>query len=234
MTWQDRRKSLVCSLRRWNGSEISKSTMQLDVKYAPKDVRVIASPGTIIREGDTFSLECMIKSSNPEVSEYLWYKDDQLMYEQLKKIEFKTEGNWHSGAYRCEAKNGVGSEKSEELSIDVQWIAPDGPCATPTPHLQLCAARMPHLGKDAPKDVQPTASPAMTIREGEIVSLECTLNSSDPEFSEYLWYKDDQVVDEWKNHKTIEFEIDGDQRSGTYRCQAKNSAGISKKNGCPS
>ncbi|KAL8220124.1 UNVERIFIED_CONTAM: hypothetical protein K2H54_039269 [Gekko kuhli] len=122
MTWEDHRKSLVCSLREQNGSEISKSTMQLDVKYAPKDVWVIASPGTIIRAGETLSLECMINSSNPEVSEYLWYKDDQLMDEWMndKKIEFKTEGDWHSGAYRCEAKNSIGSPKSNELSINVQ------------------------------------------------------------------------------------------------------------------
>ncbi|KAL8220127.1 UNVERIFIED_CONTAM: hypothetical protein K2H54_039304, partial [Gekko kuhli] len=31
-TWEDHGKSLVCSLERQNGLEISKSTMQLDVK----------------------------------------------------------------------------------------------------------------------------------------------------------------------------------------------------------
>ncbi|XP_060113649.1 B-cell receptor CD22-like [Heteronotia binoei] len=121
VTWKDHGKSLICSLKR-DRKEISQNTMQLDVKYAPKDVHVRASPGTIIREGETLSLECMINSSNPEVSEYLWYQDDQPMYEQpkLKKIEFVTKGERHSGAYRCVAKNSVGSQKSEELSIDVQ------------------------------------------------------------------------------------------------------------------
>ncbi|XP_077193045.1 B-cell receptor CD22-like [Paroedura picta] len=203
MTWEDHGKSLVCSLEEQNGLEISKSTMQLYVKYAPKDVRVIASPGMTIRAGETLSLECTRSSSNPEVYQYLWYKDDQLMFEwlKLKKIEFETEGDQHSGAYRCEAKNSVGSEKSEELRIDVQY---------------------------APRDVWLIASPGTSIHEGERLSLKCMLKSSTPEVSEYLWYKDDQVMDEWKNFKKIEFEAETDQHSGIYRCEAKNSFGTQK------
>ncbi|XP_015280818.1 PREDICTED: B-cell receptor CD22-like [Gekko japonicus] len=384
MTWEDHGKSLVCSLKRQNGSEISKSTMQLDVKYAPKDLQVIASPGTILRAGETLSLECMINSSNPEVSEYLWYKDDQLMDEWMndKKMEFKTEGDWHSGAYRCEAKNSIGSPKSSELSINVQShlhypsdpaasglepttenegpqsspllpstpegvssllpstsyplslseLPPSGVPVPPLPSSQepcdgrtlmeefsflsesldqivkaqnqfihssqvltsavvqltqklqeallqkrqetrvvpskikkqttsnngviqtvvnlqmswedhgkslICSLKKRNWSeiskstmqldvKYAPKDVRVIASPGTIMREGETLSLECRTKSSNPEVSEYLWYKDDQLMDDQPKLKRIEFETEGDKHSGAYRCEAKNSVGSLK------
>ncbi|XP_054855713.1 B-cell receptor CD22-like [Eublepharis macularius] len=127
VTWEDHRKNLFCSLERQDRSEISKSTKQLDVNYAPKGVQLIALPGTTIQEGQALSLECTIKSSNPEVYEYCWYKDLQLMYgcQNQSKIEFEAKGDQHSGVYTCEAKNSVGSQKSEELHIDVQSHSQD-------------------------------------------------------------------------------------------------------------
>ncbi|KAL8220120.1 UNVERIFIED_CONTAM: hypothetical protein K2H54_039221 [Gekko kuhli] len=214
MSWEDHGKSLICSLRRRNGSEISKSTMQLEVKCefclrmrdlgtvdAPKDVRVIASPGTIIQEGETLSLECTIKSSNPEVSEYLWYKDDQLMYDQptLNGIEFETKGDRHSGAYRCEAKNGFGSKKSEELRIDVQY---------------------------PPKEVKVWGMPPGGIKEGEKVDLQCS-SQGNPPISHYEWYKLPQT-DVFRNSDQLHFNAIQLEHAGTYYCVANNSLGQSE------
>ncbi|KAL8220122.1 UNVERIFIED_CONTAM: hypothetical protein K2H54_039249 [Gekko kuhli] len=175
--------------------------MQLDVKYAPKDVQVIATPGTIIRERERFSLECRIKSSNPEVSEYLWYKDEQLMDDQpkLKKIEFETEGDQHSGAYRCEAKNSVGSKKSEVLSIDVQY---------------------------PPKEVKVKRRPQEIIREGEKVELQCSSRGNPPVFH-YEWYKLPQT-DVFRNSDQLHFNAIQLENAGTYYCVANNSLGQSE------
>ncbi|KAL8220121.1 UNVERIFIED_CONTAM: hypothetical protein K2H54_039228 [Gekko kuhli] len=201
MSWEDHGKSLICSLRRWNGLEISRSTMQLEVKYAPKDVQVIASPGTTVREGETLSLECRIKSGNPEVSEYLWYKNDQLMYKQPKcnRIEFETKGDRHSGAYRCEAKNSVGSKKSEVLSIDVQY---------------------------PPKEVIVKWRSRGVITEGDRVELRCS-SKGNPPISRYEWYKLPQT-DVFRNSDWLHFNAIQLENAGAYYCVANNSLGQSE------
>ncbi|XP_060113651.1 B-cell receptor CD22-like [Heteronotia binoei] len=196
-TWKDHGKSLVCSLKR-DWKEISQNTMKLDVKYAPKDVQVRASPGTIVREGETLSLECMINSSNPEVSEYLWYQDDQPMYEQprLKKIEFETRGDRHSGAYRCVAKNSVGSQKSEELSIDVQY---------------------------PPKETKVNGWTGGAIEEGKRMDLQCSSNGNPP-VTHYEWYKEPQTAI-FRISKRLRFDAIQLGNAGTYYCVANNSLG---------
>ncbi|XP_077193038.1 B-cell receptor CD22-like [Paroedura picta] len=199
MTWEDHGKRLVCSLKRQR-TEISKSTVELNVKYAPKDVQLISSPGTAIREGETLSMECTCSRSNPEVSEYFWYKDDQLMEEwaKNKNIEFQTERDQHSGAYRCEAKNSVGSEKSKEIHIDVQY---------------------------PPKEVEVQRKPMQFIKEGEKVELKCSAKGNPWIFS-YTWYKLTQAGVFRKSFQ-LQFNAIQVEDIGTYYCTAENKLGKS-------
>ncbi|CAI5781255.1 B-cell receptor CD22-like [Podarcis lilfordi] len=159
-TWEDHRKTLTCTLKSHNGTEISQSTMTLDVKYSPKRVKLSAMPGITVREGEKLSLACTVNSSNPEVT-YQWYWKDMRKYEWRSPIkEFEPVGEQDSGVYRCTAENTVGSGSSE-LTINVQY---------------------------PPKDVKIDVSPGR-IKEGDNVVLRCS-SRGNPATNRHGWYKD--------------------------------------------
>ncbi|XP_054854875.1 B-cell receptor CD22-like [Eublepharis macularius] len=152
----------------------------IHVADPPKGVQLKAFSRTNIREGEKLSLECTIKSSNPNVSEYCWYKDGLLMYEcqNRNKIEFVTKGEQHSGTYKCGAKNSVGMEMSEELRIDVQY---------------------------PPKKVQVNGLPPQgNIKEGARMDLWCS-SKGNPPVTHYEWYKD-QDADVFRTGQQLQFD----------------------------
>ncbi|XP_066494921.1 B-cell receptor CD22 [Tiliqua scincoides] len=79
----------------------------------------------------------------------------------------------------------------------------------------------------APRGQELKATPSKTIQEGEKLSLECTVLSSNPPV-QYHWYKDHAESYEWRGPK-IEFNPVEEHHAGTYKCEVANTFGRSEK-----
>ncbi|XP_045061198.1 B-cell receptor CD22 [Coregonus clupeaformis] len=93
------------------------TTINMDVKYGPKNTSVSVSPSGEIVEGSSVTLTCS-SDANPPVNKYTWYfqnKTFQNGFGQIYNISnFKSKDNGH---YHCEAWNGRGSRNSTVLMI---------------------------------------------------------------------------------------------------------------------
>ncbi|XP_071219328.1 titin-like [Salvelinus alpinus] len=104
----------------WNGIKTGTSeSININVKYAPKNTSVSVSPSGEIVEGSSVTLTCS-SDANPPVNKYTWYKNNV--------TSPKASGQSYSitniisedrGEYYCEAKNGRGSMNSTALMIIV-------------------------------------------------------------------------------------------------------------------
>uniref|UniRef100_A0ABM5EQZ9 B-cell receptor CD22-like isoform X1 n=2 Tax=Pogona vitticeps TaxID=103695 RepID=A0ABM5EQZ9_9SAUR len=204
-TWKYHGKWLTCSLINNNEEVISQNTMKLDVKHAPKGVQLRADPGPTLREGEKLSLECLVKSSNPVVFEYQWWKDDDRTYEGINgsRMEINPVGRQHSGRYGCGAINALGTSESQELTIHVQ---------------------------DAPKGVELRAYPGPTLQEGETLSLDCRVNSSHPVVLGYQWLRNNHLIAGRINGSRMEIDPVERQHAGHYRCRTRNALGTTESN----
>lgn len=115
---------------------------------APKGIELSVDPGTTLREGERLSLVCSLKSSNPAVLEYQWWKNNQTIYEGSKgsRMEIDAVGRQHSGNYKCGARNTLGITESEELAINIQceWIHGADKRWVCTVHYVCWDLRLPH------------------------------------------------------------------------------------------
>ncbi|KAJ6663549.1 hypothetical protein lerEdw1_009628, partial [Lerista edwardsae] len=75
----------------------------------------------------------------------------------------------------------------------------------------------------APQSPMIKATPGRTIRAGERLSLECTIESSYP-MAEYQWYKDSARLSQRTGSK-IEFDPIEEGDAGTYKCKVSNKVG---------
>ncbi|XP_048449667.1 B-cell receptor CD22-like, partial [Rhincodon typus] len=74
-----------------------------------------------VNEGDTVNISCTSQNSDPAVSGYSWYSSTQnkrvdgqiLLFESISKLQ--------SGDYLCEARNNIGTGRSETITIRVQY-----------------------------------------------------------------------------------------------------------------
>ncbi|XP_072011106.1 B-cell receptor CD22 isoform X2 [Engystomops pustulosus] len=116
-SWRDNNKSISCVL--WGEKvENENKTIQLDVRYAPKNVKMIITPkGKQFREGTNVTFECIVNSSNPEVRNIAWFKDDKKLFVEKKAITEKD-----AGKYRCEAENEIGKSSSNEVVVEVLFL----------------------------------------------------------------------------------------------------------------
>ncbi|XP_062996712.1 B-cell receptor CD22-like [Elgaria multicarinata webbii] len=197
-TWEDHGKTLKCSLNNQDGSEVSQGSMPLNVKHAPKGVKLKAISGTTVQEGMELSLECIFNSSYPAVHEHNWYKDHQPIQYYSNKIEFDPVSRHHSGSYKCQPVNGIGSSQSEELNIDVQY---------------------------PPENTEVQQVPQRKITEGNSVTLRC-FSQGNPPIQNYTWYKDNELL--FIEQKEVLFSKIKARNSGTYYCEAQNLIGTSK------
>ncbi|XP_045844627.1 B-cell receptor CD22 isoform X3 [Meles meles] len=169
--WMHHGKNLTCQL--WDGKAeqmLSKETVLLDVKHAPKEVTTVIENPTRIQEGDTVTLSCNYSSSNPGVTQYIWdFQGSQM--KQSHEVLIIQKVAWDTRPVACAACNQWCSW-APIVNLDVQY---------------------------APKDVRvQQIIPSSEIRSGDRVRLECTFSSSRPRDVRFFWKKNGIFLKEGK------------------------------------
>ncbi|ELV10513.1 Vascular cell adhesion protein 1 [Tupaia chinensis] len=175
------------------------SIQTLNVNVAPRDTTILVSPSSILEEGSSVNMTC--SSDGLPTPKIQWSKlrnngDLQPLAENTTLTLISTKME-DSGIYVCEGINQAGiSRKEVELIIQV-----------------------------APKDIQLTAFPSESVREGDTVIISCTCGNA-PETWIILKKKA-------KTGDTVLKSIDGAytirkaqlEDAGIYECESKNEIG---------
>ncbi|XP_031667478.1 B-cell receptor CD22-like [Oncorhynchus kisutch] len=184
-----------CESQNEMGTDRSR-TMNMDVKYNPKNTSVSVSPSGEIVEGSSVTLTCS-SDANPPVDKYTWYKKNV--------TSPKASGQSYSitniisedrGEYYCEAQNKYGRLNSSSVFVDVQY---------------------------GPKNTSVSVSPSGEIVEGSSVTLTCS-SDANPPVDKYTWYFQNETflngcgqIYNISNFKSKD--------SGHYHCEAWNRKG---------
>ncbi|XP_066461721.1 B-cell receptor CD22-like [Eleutherodactylus coqui] len=191
-----------CEASNSQGSNTS-SLMYLDVKYAPRSVKVVIKPDNKqFHEGTMVTFECVVNSSNPNVTNIAWHKNDKLhktvgSYEQAIRAE-------DAGTYTCEATNEIGNKFSDRVSIEVLYPPKNSKCTIVSGNIR---------------------------KEQDQVSLQCTSDESNPKISSYEWFKSEEPYKNTTS-KTLQLQKVQWTDSGIYTCKATSAIGSSKRATC--
>uniref|UniRef100_A0A4W5KDN2 Ig-like domain-containing protein n=1 Tax=Hucho hucho TaxID=62062 RepID=A0A4W5KDN2_9TELE len=108
-----------CESQNEMGTDRSR-TINMDVKYGPKNTSVSVSPSGEIVEGSSVTLTCS-SDANPDVDKYTWYKKNRASLTGSEKTyNFTTIRSEDSGEYYCGTENKYGRLNSSSVSVDVQ------------------------------------------------------------------------------------------------------------------
>ncbi|XP_076004696.1 B-cell receptor CD22-like isoform X1 [Genypterus blacodes] len=183
-----------------NSEGSSTSTKQeLVVKYRPKNVKVKAQPGLNVKENQTLRLECS-SESNPSKTSVTWTKTSGGKDETVWRgntFAISSVSLSDGGLYSCTATNDLGSEKSQQEEVKVQY---------------------------SPKHTEIMKSTNTEPDGTESVTLSCSSHSFPP-VSSYHWYRvtegesEDQLVSVHQN-QTIRSD-----EPGSYYCISTNRLG---------
>ncbi|XP_069597276.1 B-cell receptor CD22 isoform X2 [Ranitomeya imitator] len=196
-SWKDHSKNVSCVLHRTN-EETDSRTIQLDVKYAPRNVKVVVKPDTKqLKEGTEVTFECIVNSSNPEVTYIAWYQNNKFVVTFSKKKSILAKD---AGTYMCEASNEIGRSSSNKVSVEVLY---------------------------PPKNSKCTIVNSNQKKEGEQVTFQCQSQQSNPVISSYEWFKGENLYKTTNSDflKLINLQWND---AGTYSCKAINTIGSSK------
>ncbi|XP_005388854.1 PREDICTED: vascular cell adhesion protein 1 [Chinchilla lanigera] len=203
-TPEDTGKVLVCQAKLHVGEVESEpkqrqSTQTLYVNVAPTGTTVLVNPSSILEEGSSVNMTCT--THGLPAPKILWSRqlsngDLQPLSENTTLTLISTKME-DSGIYVCEGINQAGVNRKEvELIIQV-----------------------------APKDIQLTAFPSESVKEGDMVIISCTCGNV-PE-TWIILKKKTEAGD------TVLKSIDGAytihkvqlEDAGVYECESKNKAG---------
>uniref|UniRef100_A0A8C5BK28 Ig-like domain-containing protein n=1 Tax=Gadus morhua TaxID=8049 RepID=A0A8C5BK28_GADMO len=99
---------------------VTSTRYQLSISYAPRNTSAVGSPCLPAREGGCLNLTCT-SHANPAVSEFTWYR---IHGEHILKIGTGSSLSsqlWNANdVFICEARNKIGTEKSDVFKIDIQ------------------------------------------------------------------------------------------------------------------
>ncbi|XP_071202446.1 B-cell receptor CD22-like [Salvelinus alpinus] len=184
-----------CEAQNEMGTDRSR-TINMDVKYGPKNTSMSVSPSGEIVEGSSVTLTCS-SDANPPVDKYTWYKKNEASLTGSEKTyNFTTISSEDSGEYYCEAENKYGRLNSSSVSVDVQY---------------------------GPKNTSVSVSPSGEIVEGSSVTLTCS-SDANPPVDKYTWYFQNKTflngfeqIYNISNFKSKD--------NGHYHCEAWNGRG---------
>ncbi|MEE6462902.1 hypothetical protein FKM82_001766 [Ascaphus truei] len=109
--------SYYCTANSDVGAKIS-SSITLNVLCA----RVLISPSTDLREGDSVSLTCDVLASTPSVTGYTWYKNSRWFREgSLASLVFERVSSNDAGSYSCTAHSKEGTRNSPAATLRVLY-----------------------------------------------------------------------------------------------------------------
>ncbi|XP_055772445.1 B-cell receptor CD22-like [Salvelinus fontinalis] len=107
-----------CEAQNEMGTDRSR-TINMDMKYDPKNTSVSVSPSGEIVEGSSVTLTCS-SDANPPVDKYTWYKKNVTSAKASgQSYSITNISSEDKGEYYCEAQNGRGSMNSTALMIIV-------------------------------------------------------------------------------------------------------------------
>ncbi|XP_031677503.1 B-cell receptor CD22 isoform X7 [Oncorhynchus kisutch] len=184
-----------CESQNEMGTDMSR-TINMDVKYGPKNTSVSVSPSGEIVEGSSVTLTCS-SDANPPVDKYTWYqKNGASLRGSEKTYNFTTIISEDRGEYYCEAENKYRRLNSSSVFVDVQY---------------------------GPKNTSVSVSPSGEIVEGSSVTLTCS-SDANPPVDKYTWYFQNETflngcgqMYNISNFKSKD--------SGHYHCEAWNRRG---------
>uniref|UniRef100_A0A668S082 Ig-like domain-containing protein n=1 Tax=Oreochromis aureus TaxID=47969 RepID=A0A668S082_OREAU len=87
---------------------------------SPRETTVIIDPTGPVLEGNSVSLICK-SHSNPPVTNYTWYRDNEMDKELGPVLVIDGADTSHSSDYHCTAKNDLGEETSAAIQLDIQF-----------------------------------------------------------------------------------------------------------------
>ncbi|XP_069802861.1 B-cell receptor CD22-like [Dendropsophus ebraccatus] len=165
----------------------------IPVLYAPKNVSLTIGMGGVM-EGSDVTLQCN-SFSNPDVSEYEWYKGKEKLPERGREITVRNVTR-DMEPYSCTARNSIGRGESAIIEIPVLY---------------------------SPKNVTFTVIVIGMgeLMEGSDVTLQCN-SFSKPNVTEYEWYKGKEKLLERGREITVR-NVTRDMEP--YSCTAINPVG---------
>uniref|UniRef100_A0AAZ3R1U2 Ig-like domain-containing protein n=1 Tax=Oncorhynchus tshawytscha TaxID=74940 RepID=A0AAZ3R1U2_ONCTS len=184
-----------CEAQNEMGTDRSR-TINMDVKYAPRNTSVSVSPSGEIVEGSSVTLTSS-SDANPPVDKYTWFKKNV--------TSPKASGQSYSitniisedrGEYYCEVENKYGRLISSSVSVDVQY---------------------------GPKNTSVSVSPSGEIVEGSSVTLTCS-SDANPPVDKYTWYQKNVTSPKASGQSYSITNIISEDR-GEYYCEAENKYG---------
>lgn len=204
-TTEDTGKVLVCLAQLRVGEmefepKQRQSTRMLHVNVAPRDTTILVSPSSILEEGSSVNMTC--SSNGLPAPKILWSRqlsngDLQPLSENSTLTLTSTKMD-DSGIYVCEGINQAGiSRKEVELIIQV-----------------------------APKDIQLTAFPSESVKEGDTVIISCTCGNVPKTW--IILKKKAETGDTVLKSRDGAYTIHKVQLedAGVYECESKNEVGL--------
>ncbi|KAM8927834.1 B-cell receptor CD22-like [Pelodytes ibericus] len=103
---------------------VTSEPVEIDVQYAPRDLRVSISPSETVVEKTNVELSCDAKS-NPRVknNDYSWYQNNVSLRKYFKTLTLVEINLEEGGEYYCTADNEIGGGKSETVKIHISYSA---------------------------------------------------------------------------------------------------------------